>query len=273
MDGIDLLRWILLLIGAVIVVAIYLFGRRRSKRAGRRWEQEEDGSGVVFDTEHSFSHRSAVEPLDTELRDLGSRIAIGGDEDLGFEEMAPREETKLRPTRAVEPAPKSPEPAVKRKPATNRIPAEKNAPEKLITLYLVAPSGSRFRGNEVLGAMEEAGLEYGDMRIFHRYEDTEGGRKTIYSVANLVQPGWFDLDAMADFETPGLALFMQLPGPVDGVRALDRFLETAGRLKGHLGGELLDSTRSVLSKQTASHLREEVQEFCRRLRVPGSRAR
>lgn len=142
--------------------------------------------------------------------------------------------------------------------------------EKIVVAYLVAPGGGRFRGPELLQAFDATGLAHGDMNIFHYDEDSDSGRHRLFSVANVVEPGWFDPQHMDEFETPGLAFFLQLPGPPDGVHALDVMLDCALRMRERLEGDLLDSSRSVMSRQTMAHLREEVQEFSRKSRSASS---
>jgi cell division protein ZipA len=144
--------------------------------------------------------------------------------------------------------------------------------DKIVTLHVMAPAHSPFRGKDLLRAFELAGLEYGDMNIYHRHLVVDGVARNACFVANLVNPGTFDPGQMEDFTTPGLSLFLRLPGEVEGVRALDDMVETARRLAAELNGELRDETRSALSRQRIEHLRGEVLEFERKLRVLHARA-
>jgi cell division protein ZipA len=86
-------------------------------------------------------------------------------------------------------------------------------------------------------------------------------------VANIVEPGTFDPDAMEGFSTPGLVLFLTLPGPFDAVRAFDAMVEAARSLANSLKGTVCDATRSVLTNQTIGHLREDIIDFQLRQRV------
>ena len=121
-------------------------------------------------------------------------------------------------------------------------------------------------------AFELAGLDYGEMKIYHRAVEADGSLQNAYFVASMVEPGIFDPEHMDTFSTPGISLFLQLPGPVEGVRALDDMVQTARTLASELHGELRDETRSALSKQRIEHLRSEVLEFERRLRVARAKA-
>ena len=115
----------------------------------------------------------------------------------------------------------------------------------------------------ILEALSDAGLIYGDMGIFHRL--AREGNQPIFSCANMVKPGHFELDGIEDFVTPGVTLFLRLPGPVDGLKAFDEMYGSAQRIAETLGGELRDASRSMMCKQTAGHIREEIRDFKLRL--------
>jgi cell division protein ZipA len=146
-------------------------------------------------------------------------------------------------------------------------PAEVHAPEKIITLFVLAPTGVPFRGAFLMEAMSDAGLQYGDMQIFHCIEKQAGRDNMLFSVANIVEPGTFEPNRMDGFATPGVVLILQLPGPVDAIKAFDAMVTAARSLATSLQGSLCDATRSVLTNQTISHMREEVVDYQLRQRV------
>jgi len=191
------------------------------------------------------------------------------DEDMDLGDLAGLRTEAADPTPAQRPP--APEPPVQG-PAgdtsrTSAAPRARGADDEylIVALSLMAPSDAPFPGPELLRAFDEVGLTFGDMDIFHHYGMAPTpARIAVFSVASLVEPGTFDRDAMEDFSTPGLALFMQLPGPVDGQVGLELMLNTGQRLKDLLGGELRDERRSVLTQQTIAHLRERIAEFNRR---------
>ena len=156
-------------------------------------------------------------------------------------------------------------------------PAEAAAPpdgeEKLIVLTVMAPDDAVFAGEALVPLLEECGLRYGEHRIYHRTLETRQGTVSLYSVANIVEPGCLDREHMDDYTTPGVALFMQLPGPFDGLAAFEQMLHTARTLAERLGGHLLDSRRGDLTQQSIEHIREELVEYRRRARLAARRAR
>lgn len=148
-------------------------------------------------------------------------------------------------------------------PAPGKLPRDQ-APE-VFMLNVVARSEAGFRGDDILHILLACDLRFGDMNFFHRHE-FEAGRGAIqFSVANMMQPGVFDIDNMADMTTPGLVFFLTLPGPEDMMQAFDYMLETAQTVARNLGADVLDESRSVLTRQAMEHSRQQIRELERRL--------
>ncbi len=139
-----------------------------------------------------------------------------------------------------------------------------DAPHELIVLNVVADQDQAYKGADPLQVLLACDLRYGRMNIFHRFEKADGSGAEQFSVANLVEPGNFDLDAIDGFSTPGVVFFMNLPGPEDSMQAYEAMLETARCLVKNLGGELRDQTHSVATKQTLEHYRQRIRDFERR---------
>lgn len=142
--------------------------------------------------------------------------------------------------------------------------ASDEGPQELIVLNVMAPDDKPYSGPDVLQVLLACDVRFGRMNIFHRHEKSDGTGAEQFSVANIVEPGYFDLDGMDDFTTPGLLFFMNLPGPEDSVKAFDAMVETARCLVKNLGGELRDQTHSVATKQTLEHYKQRIRDFERR---------
>ena len=235
------LRWILLIAGTAIVLGIYLFSLYQNRKAlspprsgGHRTTPvlSEDDGASEFDYDNDF---------DDVVNQAGEMYAEDDFAEDPLFASSPRVELADE---------ESDEPAVNT--------GNSGSPDKVFTLYVMAPRGVPFRGPVLLGALADASLEYGDMQIFHRTEFISGHEKVLFSAANIKEPGIFDLSVMQDFTTEGIVLFLQVPGSVDGVHAFDAMVESARILANHLDSAVCDATRSVLTNQTISHMREEV---------------
>jgi cell division protein ZipA len=135
--------------------------------------------------------------------------------------------------------------------------------EPLIVVFnIMARQNQRFAGLDVLDALYANDLVHGQMRIFHRYVDPANPQQQpIFSVANTVEPGSFDLDTIEQLQTPGLSLFMQLPGPLHAREAFELMLDSGRNIARQLNGEFCDETRSVLTVQTIGHIKERIEAY------------
>jgi cell division protein ZipA len=137
--------------------------------------------------------------------------------------------------------------------------------EEVFVINVISKDPEGYSGAKLLEILLACDVRYGDMDIFHRSEVKKLGGKNQFSVANLVEPGTFNLDGMRHMKTPGIAFFMRLPGPSNAMNAFDSMVETAECIVRNLGGEMRDQDKSVMTKQTVAHDKERVREFERRL--------
>ncbi|KAA2286144.1 cell division protein ZipA [Arenimonas fontis] len=136
--------------------------------------------------------------------------------------------------------------------------------DKIVTLYLAARAGQAFHGPDLVVAAEKAGLVFGHMNVFHRLVDNHPEQGPVFSVANLVKPGSFDMARIQDLRTPGISFFMALPGPLPALDAWDAMLPTAQRMAELLDGVLLDEERNALGRQRIAHIREDLRGYDRK---------
>ena len=125
-------------------------------------------------------------------------------------------------------------------------------------------AGQALHGPDLVVAAEKAGLVYGHMNIFHRLVDNHPELGPVFSVANLVKPGSFDMAHIQDLRTPGISFFMALPGPLPALDAWDAMLPTAQRMAELLDGVLLDEERNALGRQRIAHIREDLRNYDRK---------
>jgi cell division protein ZipA len=135
--------------------------------------------------------------------------------------------------------------------------------DKIVTLYIAARAGQAIAGPDLVVAAEKAGLVFGHRNIFHRLVDNHPEKGPIFSVANVVQPGYFDLHTIQQLSTPGISFFMTLPGPLPALDAWDTLLPTAERMAALLDGVLLDADRNALGRQRVANIRDELRAYDR----------
>lgn len=146
------------------------------------------------------------------------------------------------------------------------IPRQNEAVGLMLVLNIVV-NGRHLRGAPILKAVTAAGLTYGKMGIFHYYAPSRQGRQPLFSLANMVEPGNFNLATMDEVATPGLTLFANVTNPDEGVSTFNAMLETARKLADALHATVCDERRSTLSRQGIEHIHGRIQDFQRRSRL------
>jgi cell division protein ZipA len=142
--------------------------------------------------------------------------------------------------------------------------AKKQVPvASVVVLHLMAREGEYFPGDQLLNSLLNQGLRYGSMKIFHRHTSEDGSGPVMYSVANSVNPGTFDLNSMDQLVTPGISLFFAMEDVDDPAVTLDNLLASAKQMAIDLNGELKDESRSALTRQTEDHYRQRIIDFSR----------
>jgi len=236
------LQWALLIFAVLAVIAIYLFSRR-DRRALDRTDPAEDS------------------PLLPPARER--QLDIFGAEGQQFDEFGvgkPRKvEVKMEPELGAAPHVVS-APGPTASPAPRVAPtADKPPSQKIVSLLIAEREGTQIHGIDLHQALAAQGLEFGARQIYHRLSKGE----PVFSVASLIKPGHLDPAAAANFTTPGLTLFMVLPGPVRGSDAIRDMIATADKLARALNAEVFDSKKLSFTPSSARSLQLEVDAWAR----------
>ena len=127
---------------------------------------------------------------------------------------------------------------------------------EVLALYLRPLNSGTFRGDALVQAFANVGLRFGEMNIYHHYgAGNLRVNKPLFSVANMFEPGQFDPNGMASFSTEGLALFIQFPCALNGPVAFELFLSVAQRLMEELKADLLSEPRKALDTISIERMR------------------
>lgn len=256
----------LLIVGLIVLGLVWLFGQPRQPGQGRRLPFSRDTSR----REPTLGDDA---PLDVDLD--APAAARDGDPQQGELDVEMREELErlgatLAGERAREQAAQAdPQPQSAAKPkravpsGVGRRPQTQNV-DRIVSLFVMAREGEHFRGPDLIVAMEKAGLDFGDMGIFHRLLDGKPELGPVFSVANMVKPGNFDMDAITALQMPGLNFFITLPGPLTAMDAWDAMLPTTQRVAELLDGQVLDEERNALGRQRIAHIRDDLRGWDRR---------
>jgi len=284
----------LAVVGVIVLVLLWLFGQPKKEQGRRRilpgqggGERREptlgegDTDDMLLEDHDPRMHRDEPMPqqgelemgLRQELEKLGATLAGERSTPAKPSGRAASIIDALRapvgePVAATAPAPvapaATPAAAPKAPPASDLGRRPSQLPmERIVTLFVMARDGGTFNGADLIVAAEKAGLEYGHLGIYHRLLDGKREQGPIFSVANMLKPGNFDLTRLEALHTPGLSFFMTLPGPLPALDAWDAMLPTAQRLAELLDGHVLDEERNALGRQRIAHIRDELRGWDR----------
>lgn len=234
MSDMAMLRIGILIAGLILLVAIFFFGRPKKASQGRRLEPSERDAARV---EPSLAADSLEESdysgdnvIQPELGLPGTGPAAQPDSDLG-----------KRPEQDF---------------------------DKIVSLYVAAKAGHMLRGEDIVVAAEKTGLTFGHMNVFHRLIEGHPERGPVFSMANILQPGSFDMANIREMETPAIAFFLTLPAPMTALEAWEKLLPNVERMAELLGGVVLDDSRNALGRQRVQHIREELRAYDRQHEAP-----
>jgi len=134
--------------------------------------------------------------------------------------------------------------------------------EELIVINVFGLNKNLFEGSALVELFMRNGMKYGFMSIFHRLDPMT--KSVQFSVASALEPGCFELSEIDTYQTPGVSLFLQLPGPLNAISSFEDMLAVAQDIVATLGGDLRDESMSVMTAQTIEHCRLRIHDHARK---------
>ena len=233
----DLRQW-LLIIGPLLVLGVILHGYYRMRVSSNDLKMNLDKS--FLNREYMYEEDEERELASTELPNGGARVI--GESSAGNElaEMGHKRDFR-----------------------TEEMSQEYNSSEDAedirdIIVLNVLTDSERIKGQDLLEFLMENEMSYGEMEIFHKL-DNQG--EVLFSLANAIEPGTFDLSDIEEFEIQGVTLFMQIDGANQAETIFDDMLELARKISGKFSSQIFDGTRSALTQQTIGHIRQNIREM------------
>lgn len=143
-----------------------------------------------------------------------------------------------------------------------KVQVEEQPPEPdFLVLNVHARGGEMLMGVKLFQCLERHHLIYGENSVYHRHVDLAGTEPVLFTVANMVSPGYFPQDQLDEFATPGIAFYLMLP--CHG-RADDNFnlmLQTVQRIADEMGADILDHERNLITPQRLKGYREKAKKY------------
>ncbi|HYC08128.1 MAG TPA: cell division protein ZipA C-terminal FtsZ-binding domain-containing protein [Steroidobacteraceae bacterium] len=283
------LRWTLLIIGVLFIVALAWWERRRPRQASGSFERTSAREAVdgppprakrepplTLPEVHAGEPLGAHELPVIELEALDAATAVEAEEAEELEtveaetaddrgpEQAWAASPATEPLAATEAAPADAAPVLPREvlPELPALPPPlvdwpRDEERRILAVRLVAPLAERFAGRSLRQALAAEGFVLGQFAIFHKPDEE---RRAVLSAASLTRPGTFDMQTMDSQHYGGLSLFAVLPGPKSPPQAFEELVFTARNLNERLHGVLQDERGTPLTAARIAQLREQLSD-------------
>lgn len=216
----EIVSLIIMIIGLVALIFIYWASRRTGQDFTQQRQNRPSIDQITAEDGGEISSIAADLPAsDGKLPNENARNILDGWE-----------------TKPGSPTPPDPEPET-----TAELPSQ--------LIMFIAAEQAEFAGTEVLSALDNAGLQFGEMNVYHRMILTETGEQSLFYVANGIKPWTLVPDEVAETSTPGLSLILNLPSPINNREAIHDFVKTAERLNHQLDGVIKNQNQEVISEE------------------------
>ncbi|MBL4238909.1 cell division protein ZipA [Vibrio fluvialis] len=277
------LRFVLIIVGALAIAALLFHGLWTSKKEGKskfgdkplgRIDVEPEADDVV--ASRAFAPEDDYEIIRKDRK----QPDFGLDESSEVDPLISGYET----VDTDEPTVKTPEPEIDDVPAFSASKeevseagivdemkidepaatvAEQPAEEEMqvIVLNVHCAGNEPFVGTKLFDSLQQNGLLYGEMDIFHRHADLSGTGKVLFSVANMMHPGTLKHDDPAEFTTKGISFFMTLPCFGEPDQNFKLMLKTAQQVADDLGANVLDDARNLMTPDRLAAYRKQITDF------------
>lgn len=237
----DSLRWVLLGVGVIFVLVIYLFGRNRRQRDNLNKNENEFDDLPEFsaqnldDIDEGVGEVRVITDANPVLDDLESIHASTNEKNAEESLDERRQDAEVNSE------------------SDNK---EIDIPSDMVVMYILPKPEQELLGAHINTNAQAMGLMFAEMNIFH-YKD---GERTVFSLANMLEPGSFDPDTIHDLRTIGLTVFMQFKG-TDTLDDLNEMLQRSYKLSRLLDARLCNHKREPLTEQDAKNYRARASDF------------
>ena len=234
------LQIVLIIVGFIVVISIYISAKTSAKRNTGLPPEKTPPNDNDYQVDAIPEEESS---LPTEIRDDYSQLDLpisAEEKQLGLFESIQKisqdfaEEIKI----------------------SEKELGKEEENQNLVKIYIKPAKGEIFKGPDVLRALNHVGMSYGLMNIFHKEIELDEKKKhTLFSAADMFEPGTFDLQTIEAERSEGLVFFMHMPTVLDDGIALEKFLSAVKQVSNTLRGQLYKNPNDILDNDYLDALR------------------
>ncbi|AIY65826.1 cell division protein ZipA [Pseudoalteromonas piratica] len=236
----DELRWVLIIGGALVIGGVLLHGLWSiRKNDSRTLVQEPSEAPNKDDVAPATTKSAAIEPQ------VDAKLHVNDEPELGdlsitIDDDEPQPEVANEPEQAED---------------------GKTAVQDYIIIHIQTEEGLPMQGSSLLPLLLTLGFKYSEDGFFNRHEDASGQGPVLFRLANMFNPGTFDIDNMEQFSTEGVSLFMTLPCAGDSLPSFNMLHSAAKKIADEFSATILDHNRQELDVATVRQYVEKIREF------------
>ena len=236
----DELRWVLIIGGALVIGGVLLHGLWSiRKNDSRTLVQEPSEAPNKDDVASATTKSAAIAPQ------VDAKLHVNDEPELGdlsitIDDDEPQPEVANEPEQAED---------------------GKTAVQDYIIIHIQTEEGLPMQGSSLLPLLLTLGFKYSEDGFFNRHEDASGQGPVLFRLANMFNPGTFDIDNMEQFSTEGVSLFMTLPCAGDSLPSFNMLHSAAKKIANEFSATILDHNREELDVATVRQYVEKIREF------------
>ena len=251
------LRLMLLIIGCCLVLGVYLWEifRKRKRKKADILSAVDESDDISFTPNSDFSEEDYSKAI-SDLTELSNQLAnSNSDTEHIISEMNEKNQEN------------------------NIINDELNSAEKIkkenILVFYITATSEQFDGIIIKKILTDIGMKFGDMGIFHYYEDNKTNKYTnieeyetvksnqpLFSVSNMYEPGIFILDEMQKLKTKGIAAFMYDIDSPNSYKIFEKvFFVNVKNIAKSLNAEIKTSDYKLLDDITLQSITDELRLY------------
>lgn len=185
--------------------------------------------------------------IDLEDQNLPSFSSVDLDEPTSVEQTLPELNTEQN----------EPEALVQNETAQSKTEQK----QEVLMLFVDKSEGMPIDGAKLLPTLLTLGFKFGEMDLFHRHQHSSGKGEILFSLANMFNPGTFDIDNMEQLTTRGLTIFMTLPNAAEALQTFNMMHNAAKKIADEFDATVLDDKRRPLDVAIVRSYVERIRKF------------
>jgi cell division protein ZipA len=140
-----------------------------------------------------------------------------------------------------------------RKTGSKHIETERNTQQTQIVLFISAKDENGLDGNTVKQSLIKNGLSFGDKEIYHYIFESsvnnQKNKKSLFRVANGVDPWTLTDQDLVDKKLVGLSIIMFIPTKTNNNKAIQVLLNSVEKIANDVNGLLKNQQQQILTQK------------------------